>query len=141
MAITTVQTQVTWSAANTKSITSATQVDSDVFTLDSTCIALSIQVTADNAGTPASGDTVVWRVKWSTGDVLANSSDDYDTAEHATYLTTLDTFGTNTPGEDPAIMTVPIYPLATKFKLAAVAANAATRNVTVSARVQETRAA
>lgn len=141
MAITRVQTQVTWSAASTKSVTSATEVVSDVITLDDTCVALSIQLSADNAGTPASGDTAVWRIQWSNGDVLADTGDDYDTSEHAQFLAQLDTFGTNTPGEDPARMTVTVTPVAKKFKLAVTCANAATRNVTVAARIDEQRAA
>jgi hypothetical protein len=141
MAITRTQTQVTWSSASTLSVTSATEVTSDVFTLDDTCVGLSIQVSADNAGTPASGDTAVWRIQWSNGDVLADTGDDYDTSEHAQFLTTLDTYATNTPGEDPARRTVEIAPVAKKFKLACTCANAATRNVTIAARVDEQRSA
>lgn len=141
MAITRTQTQVTWSAASTKSVTSATEVVSDVVTLDDTCVALSITLSADNAGTPASGDTAVWRIQWSNGDVLADTGDDYDTSEHAQFLGQLDTYGTNTPGEDPARMTVTVTPVAKKFKLAVTCANAATRNVTVAARIDEQRAA
>jgi hypothetical protein len=141
MAITRPQTQVTWSSASTLSVTSATEVVSDVITLDATCVALSITVSADNAGTPASGDTAVWRIQWSTGDVLANTGDDYDTSEHAQYLTTLDTYSTNTPGEDPARRTVIVDVVAQKFKIAVTCANAATRNVTIAARIEEQRAA
>lgn len=141
MAITRVQTQVTWSSASTLSVTSATEVVSDVITLDDTCVALSIQLSADNAGTPASGDTAVWRIQWSNGDVLANTGDDYDTSEHAQFLAQLDTFATNTPGEDPARTTVTVTPVSKKFKLACTCANAATRNVTIAARIDEQRAA
>lgn len=141
MAITRTQTQVTWSAASTKSVTSATEVVSDVITLDDTCVALSIQLSADNAGTPASGDTAVWRIQWSNGDVLADTGDDYDTSEHAQFLAQLDTYSTNTPGEDPARMTITVTPVAKKFKLACTCANAATRNVTIAARIDEQRAA
>jgi hypothetical protein len=141
MAITRVQTQVTWSSASTLSVTSATEVVSDVITLDDTCVALSIQLSADNAGTPASGDTAVWRIQWSNGDVLANTGDDYDTTEHAQFVAQLDTFATNTPGEDPARMTVTVTPVSKKFKLACTCANAATRNVTIAARIDEQRAA
>lgn len=140
MAITRNQSQVTWSSASTLSVTSATEVVSDVITLDATCVSLAITVSADNAGTPASGDTAVWRIQWSTGDVLANTGDDYDTSEHAQYLTTLDTYSTNTPGEDPARRTIIVDVVAQKFKLAVTCANAATRNVTVAARIEEQRA-
>ena len=141
MAITIVSTQVTWSSASTLSVTSATEVVSDVMTLDDTCVNLAIQVSADNAGTPVSGDTAVWRIQWSTGDVLANSGDDYDTSEHAQFLTILDTYSSNTPGEDPVRRTVSVPRTAKKFKLACVCAQAASSNVTIAARIEEQRAA
>lgn len=140
MAITRTASQVQWSSASTKSVTSATEVVSDIVTLDATCVSLAITVSADNAGTPASGDTAVWRIQWSTGDVLADTGDDYDTSEHAQYLTTLDTYSTNTPGEDPARRTIIVDVVAQKFKLTVTCANAATRNVTVAARIEEQRA-
>ena len=141
MAITRTATQVTWSAASTLSVTSATEVVSDVFTIDATCVGMAIQVSADNSGTPATGDTAVWRIRWSTGDVLADSGDDYDTAEHAQYIGTLDTVAANTPGEDPARRTFDVPPTATKFKLTCICAQAASRNITIAARVEEIRAA
>lgn len=141
MAITRTQTQVTWSAAATLTVSAATLVESDVFTLDPTCVLMSIQVHVDNAGTPAAGDTAVWRIQWSNGDVVTGGGDDYDTAEHAQYLTILDTFGTNTPGEDPARRTIDIVPTALKFKLTCLCANAATRNMVIAARIDEQRAA
>jgi hypothetical protein len=136
MAITHVQTNVTWASASSLTISAATEATSDTVTLDSTCVALSIQMSADNLGTPASGDTAVWRIQWST-----DGGTTFDTSEHAQYLTTLDTFATNTPGEDPARRTIDVPPTATKFKLAVTCANAATRNVTVTARIDEQRAA
>ena len=139
MALTHTQTQITWSSASTKSVTSATEVESDVMTLDATCVALSIQLSTDTTGTPSAGDTAVFRVKWSTGDVLADSGDDYDTSEYATWIATLDTLSTNTPGEDPARTTVPVPSLATKFKLTVVCANAATHTMTIAARMDEQR--
>jgi len=140
MPITRVATQVLWATASTKTVTSATESVSDVITVDDSCVNLSIQVSADNQGTGTSGDTAVWRIQWSTGDVLADSGDDYDTSEHAQYLTNLDTYGSNTPGEDPARRTIEISPIAKKFKLAVTCANAATRNIIVAARIEEQRA-
>ncbi len=145
MAITRTNTQVTWSdvssLAPTFTLTTGSEVWSDVFTLDPTCTSMSIQVSADNAGTPASGDTAVWRVHWSNGDVLNNTGDDYDTLEHGQLLTVLDTFATSALGEDPARKTVPVDVTSSKFRLTCTCANAATRNITVSARVEEQRAA
>lgn len=142
MAITTHETQVTWSANASVTVSSATPVDSDVFTLADNCIAASIQLYADNQGTPASGDTAVFRIKWSSGDILGNTGDDFDTSEHAQYVGMLDTVAANTPGEDPAMRTFYIeLGGARKFKLSAVCAQAASRNIVLRARVVEQRAA
>lgn len=140
MAITRTQSQITWSASQTLNVVSATEVSSDVVTLDDTTIALSIQVSANTANTPASGDTVVWRIQWTNGDVLANTGDDFDTSEHAQYLTTLDTYSTNTPGENPARRTIDVPIVAKKFKLAATCTQANLRSVSIAARIDEQRA-
>ena len=142
MAITRQQTQVQWTGANIKTVNSAAEVVSDLITLDPTCVGLSVSLYANNANsTPASGDTAVWRIQWSAGDVRADTGDDFDTSEHAQYLTTLDTYSTNVPGENPAQRTIIVDVVAQKFKIAVTCANAATRNVTVSARIEEQRAA
>lgn len=141
MAITRVQTQVTWSAASTKSVTSATEVVSDVITLDDTCVALSIQLSADNANTPSATETAIWRIQWSNGDVLADTGDDYDTSEHAQFIGQLEMYASSIPGEDPSRMTVTVTPVAKKFKIACTCSSAATHNVTIAARIDEQRAA
>lgn len=143
MAITTAQTQVTWSTASSVTVSSATEVTSDLFTLDQTTVGASISLSVDNAGSPASGDTAIFRLQWTNGDILGDTGNDYDTPEHAQYLSTLDTYGTNTPGEDPARRTLPIsIPQgAIGFKVAVTCANSATRNMVVRARVGEQRAA
>ena len=142
MAITTHETQITWSTNASVTVSSATPVDSDAFTLADNCIAASIQLYADNQGTPASGDTAVFRIEWSAGDILGNTGDDYDTNEHAEYLATLDTVAANTPGEDPAMRTIHLsLGGARKFKVNVTCANAASRNIVIRARVVEQRAA
>lgn len=141
MAITRAQSQVLWSGASTKLANTAAEFVSDTITLDDTTVALSVQLSANNQGTPASGDTAIWRIQWSNGDVLADSGDDYDTAEHAQFLAQLDTFSTNTPGENPARMTVSVTPVAKKFRLSCNCASGATRSVILAARVDEQRAA
>jgi len=141
MAITHVQGQVLWSTASSLSVTSATEVVSDVFPLDDSCVAFDLSVSANNAGTPASGDTAIFKILWSTGDILGDTGDDFDTSEHAELVATIDTFTTNTPGENPGRRTV-FFPLtARKFKITCTCANAATRNITIRARVQEHRVA
>lgn len=141
MAITRAQSQVLWSGASTKLANTAAEFVSDTITLDDSTVALSVQLSANNQGTPASGDTAVWRIQWSNGDVLADSGDDYDTSEHAQFLAQLDTYVTNTPGENPARMTVSVTPVAKKFRLSCNCAQANTRSVIISARVDEQRAA
>jgi hypothetical protein len=142
MALTTHETQVTWSAASSVTLSSTAQVDSDTFTLDDACVAASLQISADNAGTPVSGDTVVVRLKWTSGDILGDSGDDFDTAQHAEFITVLDTFATNFPGEDPARRLVHLnLGGARRFRVAVLGGQASSRNVVVRARVVEQRAA
>lgn len=134
---------ILWSAAASITLSSSTRQDADAFTFDATDVAAVITVTADNAGTPASGDIVDVYIKWTTGDVLGDSGDDYDTTEHAEYLGRLDTVAANTPGEDPARRTWSLNHMigAKGFKLSVEAPQAASRNVVVRAMVATQRAA
>lgn len=134
---------ITWSAAASTTLASSARVDSDAFTFDATDVAATVTVTADNAGTPASGDYVDVYVKWTTGDVLGDGSDDYDTTEHAEYLGRLDTVAANTPGEDPARRTWSLnHMIGVKgFKVSVEAPQAASRNVVVRSMVATQRAA
>jgi hypothetical protein len=141
MAITLTETQVLWSSASSVTVSSASAVTSDAFALDATTIAASIQVSVDNAGTPASGDTCTVQIAYTTGDILGDSSDDYDTTEHASPFLVLDTYATNTPGEDPARKTGPISIAAKGGKIIVTCPNAATRNMVVRARLIEKRSA
>jgi hypothetical protein len=130
------ETGITWSAAASISLNSTSRFDSDAVTLNAEDWDASIQLSADNSGTPASGDVVDVYVIWTNGDILGDSGDDYDTAEHGELLRRLDTFGTNTPGEDPARCTVPLAVSGKKgFKLSAVAAQGGTRAITFRARL------
>lgn len=136
MASSKVETQIQWSAADSKTVSANTIQWSDALTLNAEDWAGSLQVSADNAGTPASGDTCAVYVAWSTGDILGDSGNDFDTDEHAEFVGMLDTYSTNTPGEDPARRT---WPLAvrgkTALKVGVVCPQAATRNVVVRARL------
>jgi hypothetical protein len=51
-------------------------------------------------------------ILWTSGDILGDSASDYDTVEHAQLLCVLDTYATNTPGEDPARRTIPLNNIA-----------------------------
>lgn len=135
MASSRVSTALVWSATNNVTISSATAVASDAFTYNAEDWDASIQVNADNAGTPASGDYIDLWIAYTSGDVLGDAGSDYDTNEHATQIGRLNTYGTDTPGEDPARGTYKLDTAPLGFKLIAVAPAAATRNVVLRAMV------
>ena len=140
MAFSTNEAQITWSAAEYVSLSTASRVDSDAVALNVGDLHGSISLSADNASSPASGDTVDVYIKWTNGDLLGDTGNDYDTDEHAQFLCRLDTYTTNTPGEDPARTTVPLV-LAGKtgFKLSVVAAQGASRAIAFRARLNAHR--
>lgn len=136
MALSINEAQITWSSASSVSLSTNSRVDSDAVSNNAGDLNGSISISADNSGTPASGDVVDVYIKWTSGDVLGDSGDDYDTDEHAQFLCRLDTYATNTPGEDPARATVPLTLAGKKgFKLSVVAAQGATRAITFRARM------
>lgn len=129
--------QILWSGANSKTLNAATRFDSDEYVIDSSVVAISLSVRADNQGTPASGDVVNIYVKWSNGDITGGGgANTFNTDEYAMPFTVLDTYSTNTPGEDPADKTLPIDPkMGKSFKLSVDSPNAATRNMLLYARM------
>jgi hypothetical protein len=140
MSFTTVETQITWSAAEFIALSNATPTDSDVFTFHADTIAASIQINANTADTPAAGDTLTARVKWTSGDILGDTGDDYDTNQHAEFVGLLDCVAANTPGENPARRTYHLNVAgANKLRLSVVAAQGNSRAVTVRARIIERR--
>lgn len=141
MALSLIETQITWGSAASVTVSSAAPVISDAFPVNAAAIAAAIQISADNAGTPATGDTVTAQIAYTTGDLLGDTGDDYDTTEHAAPLMVLDTYGSNTPGEDPAVKTAPIGIAAKGGKLIITCPQAATRNITIRARLIEKRSA
>lgn len=94
--------QFQWSASDSITITTNTQQVSDAIMLNVEDWNGSIQVSVDNSGSAASGDTLDCYALWSNGDVLGDTGNDFDTSEHAQFIGRLDTYATNTPGEDPA---------------------------------------
>lgn len=140
MAATINETQVLWSAATSITLTAATRQDSDAILMNAADIGGSLQISADNSGTAAAGDVVDVYAKWTAGDTLGDSGDDYDTAEHAQFLCRLDTYASNTPGEDPARKTVPLAVCGRKgLRVSIEAPQAATRNIVVRARLVTNR--
>lgn len=128
--------QVLWSGASSKTVSAATLQASDAITIHAEDWDAALQVSADNQGTPSAGDTCDVYVLWSTGDLLGDSSNDFDSDEHAEYIGRLDTYGTNTPGEDPAVRTFALNVSGkSALKVGVVCAQAATRNLVVRSRL------
>jgi hypothetical protein len=138
MASSRVSTALAWSASASVSVSSGSNATSDAFAFNIEDWDADLQINADNAGTPASGDTLDCYILWSAGDVLGDSGDDYDTVEHAEFLCRLDTYATNTPGEDPARKSVQIRTASKGFKLYTVN-NSGGRSITVRAMVSTHR--
>jgi len=122
--------QITWAAANSKSIAFGANDTSDVFTFSTNSSFGHLQIKADNDGAPAAGDTVAFFLLLTCGDPDGAGADEYDTVNHALPLGTLDTFS-----EDPALRTVNC-PIVKGGKLYAVN-NSAGRAITVSACILE----
>lgn len=138
MASSRVSTAILWSATASVTVTSGSNATSDAFTFNAEDWDADIQINADNSGTPGAGDTLDCYVLWTAGDVLGDTGDDYDTVEHAEFLGRLDTFSTNTPGEDPARRTFALRSGAKGFKLYTVN-NSGGRSIVVRAMVSTHR--
>lgn len=138
MAITRTETQVTWSASNSVSVTAGSSQTSDVITLDATCTAARIHMKADNSTTPAGDDIIYFWLLETGGDPDGTGADEYDdTTEKPTLLDILDT-----SNNDPALSTVQL-PLPQKsLKIYAEGATAGSTNaITVSCTITEQRSA
>jgi len=127
MAMSRTETQIEWSSSDSTSVSSGSAATSDAFTLETDCIALAIQCKADNAGTPASGDTLDVYILWTCGDPDGASTDEYDSTDHGMFVCQLDT-----DQDDPAIRTVDL-PVSAKGGKVYVESNAASNSITASA--------
>lgn len=86
----------------------------------------------DNAGTPASGDTVTLGILYSDGSVDGSAGDDYVNAENYEFLALLDTYNNQASGGIVA-RTVPVRTANKAFKICAQGPQVATRNIVVRA--------
>lgn len=91
MALTRVETQVTWAAANSASVAPATSQTSDVITLDATCVAARILLKADNSATPNAADIIDFSVLETMGDPDGAGADEHVTPDNGHYLGAVDT--------------------------------------------------
>lgn len=135
MASSRASTAITWGAAASTTVATSVYVSSDAFLYAVEDWQASIQVNADNTTTPASGDYVDLFANFTSGDVLGDTGNDYDTTEHGVYLGRLNTYATDTPGEDPARGTFPLDVAPLGFKLTAYAPQAQTRSIVLRAMV------
>ena len=138
MASSRVETQITWSAANSITVSSATVVWSDAFLFNIEDWEAELQVNADNAGTPASGDTCTVHVAYTTGDILGDSGNDYTSVKQSEFAMFLDTYSTN--GEDPANKSAPLRTGVLGLKVGLSCPQEASRNIVCRARVVTHRA-
>jgi len=123
--------QVQWSSANSVSVSSGSAQTSDVFSFSGGAVDAVATVKADNAGTPASGDTVDFYLLLSAGDPDGSGANEFpndDSDGH--FLARLDT-----NADDPAIATVAI-PVGVQGKIYAKS-NASSNSITVSACINE----
>lgn len=129
------ETQITWdSGSSSKSVSSGSTATSDAFSYNAEDWEAELAFSADNDGTPASGDTIDVYVAYTAGDILGDSGSDYSTTEHAEWVARLDTVAANTPGEDPARCSVPLRTAPLGLKVIAKN-NSGGRAITVRARV------
>lgn len=139
MAVAKNEIQIKWSSTNSVSVSAGGSQISDAATLSATAFRALVQVKADNAGTPASGDTLDVYALYSAGDPDADpdSADEFDT-QPGIWLGRLDTYAT-TGGADPALGSWEIFPMAKSIKIRVVN-NSGGRSMTVSAQVREATA-
>jgi hypothetical protein len=130
------ETSITWSSTAYVTLSSNdTRSVSDAFAFNAEDWEADLYVSADNAGTPASGDYVDLYIHYTAGDSDSGGSDDYATNEYAEFLCRLNTYSTDNPGEDPAARVLPIRTAAKGFKVSCQGPQVASRNITVRARV------
>ena len=120
------------SATRAVSVSSGSNQTSDVVTLSATAFAAMSTLKADNANTPADGDTIEIYALPSCGDPDGSGSDEYPNDDSdGIFLAVLDTYA-----DDPAIKTVNLPIGAPKLKLYAKS-NASSNSITVSACINE----
>ena len=114
MAATRNETQITWSAASSVTVSSATVVWSDAFLFHVDDWEAELQV---------------------NDDILGDSGNDYTSVEHSEWNTRLDTATANTPGEDPANRSFSVRTAPLGFKVGVSCPQAASLNIVVRARI------
>ncbi|MBN1359352.1 MAG: hypothetical protein JW993_02115 [Sedimentisphaerales bacterium] len=132
MAVANHEIQVQWdSGNNSKSVGAGGTATSDAFSFSATAIDAMVTLKADNAGSPASGDTIEFYLLATCGDPDGASTDEYPAdSDEGILLGVLDTHA-----NDPAVKTL-TCPIAKGGKLHAQS-NASSNAITVSACLNE----
>jgi hypothetical protein len=131
MALANNEIQIQWSGANSVSVSAGGNQTSDTFSFSQTAIDAMITLKADNAGTPASGDTVEFYLLATCGDPDGSGSDEFPlNNSDGILLAVLDTYA-----NDPTVRTV-ACPIAKGGKLFAKNYSSG-RAIAVSACVNE----
>ena len=131
--VTPVAFSATSSMSTPKALNSTAIFDSDAITFSADATDCQFQCKADNQSSASAGDVV---------DVYLRASLDggttYDTDEHMRWIMRLDTYATNTPGEDPATQTrmIDVRGIPTA-KFCFKAAQGGTRTINISAQINE----
>ncbi len=151
MAITRSETQVTWAAANFKTVAGGTSETSDAVSLDATCVQAEITLKAEyTSGTPVADDIIYFWWLATAGDPDGTSTIEYATPPQAInesggalLLRALDLTKGETSGSGKMIIaTVPLPNVPYRGKLFAEGVTAGSTNpITVSATIEEMRAA
>lgn len=119
-----------------RTVSDANWALSDAFAVAAGDWDVHLMLWSDNQGTPASGDTVEWRLLASLGSVDGSAGDDYVNVDNGMFLDLHDTYN-NDDGNGVVFSVVgPISATPEYYKLAVKAVNGATRNVKVRAMAQ-----
>lgn len=124
--------QVEWSGADTVSISAGGTQTSDEIDIGATAFAAYVVCKADNAGTPAAGDTidVYWLSSTGDPDLDPDGTREYTTSGHGMYLGTVDT-NVEDPALSPAFFVPP-----TRYGKVYGSSNASSNSITFSAQVE-----
>ena len=99
MASSKVETAVAWSSAASVTLSSNNAWSvSDAIAFNAEDWDGEVVIYVDNAGTPASGDTVMVGILYSDGNVDGSAGDDYVNVENYEFLALLDTYNNQASG-------------------------------------------
>ena len=133
MASSKVETAVAWSSAASVTLSSNNAWSvSDAIAFNAEDWDGEVVIYVDNAGTPASGDTVMVGILYSDGNVDGSAGDDYVNVENYEFLALLDTYNNQASGGIVS-RTVRVRTAKKAFKICPRGPQVASRNIVVRA--------